>query len=117
MTNSAPPLGLSRNGFDRAARAWDLLEEMDLENTVERYPNQLSAGERQSMATARALVNHPDIQLADEPAGNLDGVSSWQIMEILIGIQKKRDDFDRGHARERDCACGGAASSHAERKG
>jgi ABC-type ATPase involved in cell division len=107
----------SRSSFDRAARARDLLSEMGLENRMEQYPNQLSAGERQSMATARALVNHPDIQLADEPAGNLDGVSSWQIMEILIGIQKKRDDFDRGHARERDCACGGAASSHAERKG
>jgi predicted ABC-type transport system involved in lysophospholipase L1 biosynthesis ATPase subunit len=90
MTNSTPPLGLSCNGFDRAARAWDLLEEMDLENTVERYPHQLSAGERQRVAIARALANNQDIQLADELAGNLDSVHSGRILEILIGIQQKR---------------------------
>ena len=88
MTNSAPPLGLSRNGFDRAARVWDLLEEMDLENTVERYPNQLSAGERQRVAIARALANNPDIQLADEPAGNLDCVSSGKSWKFSSGFRR-----------------------------
>jgi ABC-type lipoprotein export system ATPase subunit len=85
-----PMLGLKRSGFDRAARARDLLEEMGLGNRMAQYPNQLSAGERQRVAIARALANEPDILLADEPTGNLDSVNSGRIMEILIGIQQKR---------------------------
>jgi putative ABC transport system ATP-binding protein len=85
-----PMLGLNRSGFNRAARARDLLKEMGLEDRMEQYPNQLSAGERQRVAIARALANHPDILLADEPTGNLDSVNSARIMEILIGIQQKR---------------------------
>jgi predicted ABC-type transport system involved in lysophospholipase L1 biosynthesis ATPase subunit len=80
----------SRSSFDRTARARDLLKEMGLENRMQQYPNQLSAGERQRVAIARALANNPDIQLGDEPAGNLDSVNTGQIMEILIGIQQKR---------------------------
>ncbi|HUD56594.1 MAG TPA: ABC transporter ATP-binding protein [Terracidiphilus sp.] len=85
-----PMLGLNRSGFNRAARARDLLKEMGLENRMGQYPNQLSAGERQRVAIARALANDPDILLADEPTGNLDSVNSARIMEILIGIQQKR---------------------------
>jgi putative ABC transport system ATP-binding protein len=85
-----PMLVLNRSGFNRAARARDLLKEMGLENRMGQYPNQLSAGERQRVAIARALANDPDILLADEPTGNLDSVNSARIMEILIGIQQKR---------------------------
>jgi putative ABC transport system ATP-binding protein len=85
-----PMLGLNRSGFNRAARARDLLKEMGLEDRMKQYPNQLSAGERQRVAIARALANDPDILLADEPTGNLDSVNSSRIMEILIGIQQKR---------------------------
>ncbi|MDE3200711.1 MAG: ABC transporter ATP-binding protein [Acidobacteriota bacterium] len=75
---------------DRLARAKNLLEEMGLSQRMMHYPNQLSAGERQRVAIARALANDPEILLADEPTGNLDSVNSAHIMEILIGIQKKR---------------------------
>jgi ABC-type lipoprotein export system ATPase subunit len=63
---------------------------MGLEHRMRQYPNELSAGERQRLAIARALANHPSVLLADEPTGNLDSVNSARIMEILKGIQKQR---------------------------
>jgi putative ABC transport system ATP-binding protein len=85
-----PMLALNCPGGDRAARAGDLLREMDMEHRAGQYPNQLSAGERQRVAVARALANDPEILLADEPTGNLDSVNAVRIMEILVGIQKRR---------------------------
>jgi ABC-type lipoprotein export system ATPase subunit len=75
---------------NRVERARTLLVEMGLEHRLNQYPNELSAGERQRVAIARALANAPEILLADEPTGNLDSVNSLRIMEMLIGIQKKR---------------------------
>jgi putative ABC transport system ATP-binding protein len=86
----APMLALSQNANNRAQRAEALLREMGLENRLHQYPNELSAGERQRVAIARALANQPSILMADEPTGNLDSVNSARIMEMLIGIQKKR---------------------------
>ena len=85
-----PMLATNRKGFDRGARAEELLKELGLEHRMEQFPNQLSAGERQRVAIARALANDPEILLADEPTGNLDSVNTARIMEILIGIQKQR---------------------------
>jgi ABC-type lipoprotein export system ATPase subunit len=85
-----PMLALNRPGVDRVARAEELLREMDMKHRAEQYPNQLSAGERQRVAVARALANDPEILLADEPTGNLDSVNSTRIMEMLIGIQRRR---------------------------
>jgi ABC-type lipoprotein export system ATPase subunit len=85
-----PMLALNRPGVDRVARAGELLREVDMKHRAEQYPNQLSAGERQRVAVARALANDPEILLADEPTGNLDSVNSARIMEMLIGIQKRR---------------------------
>ena len=85
-----PMIGSERKGFDRAARAKELLEEVGLEHRMGHFPSQLSAGERQRVAIARALANDPEILLADEPTGNLDTVNSVHIMELLIGIQKQR---------------------------
>jgi ABC-type lipoprotein export system ATPase subunit len=85
-----PMLALNRPGVDRVARAEELLREVDMKHRAEQYPNQLSAGERQRVAVARALANDPEILLADEPTGNLDSVNSMRIMEMLVGIQKRR---------------------------
>jgi putative ABC transport system ATP-binding protein len=86
-----PMIGSKRKRLDRAGRAKELLEEMGLAGRMNHYPNELSAGERQRVAIARALANDPEILLADEPTGNLDSVNSTRIMEILIGIQKRRE--------------------------
>ena len=86
----APMLAVSENSNTRAQRAEALLREMGLEHRLYQYPNELSAGERQRVAIARSLANHPSILLADEPTGNLDSVNSARIIEMLIGIQKKR---------------------------
>ena len=86
-----PMLAVSRDANNRAQRAEALLREMGLEHRLNQYPNELSAGERQRVAIARSLANHPSILLADEPTGNLDSVNSARIMEMLIGIQKERD--------------------------
>lgn len=85
-----PMLATGVDGKDRARRAEALLVEMGLENRSQHYPNELSGGERQRVAIARSLANDPAILLADEPTGNLDSVNSARILEILIGLQKKR---------------------------
>jgi len=59
------------------------LNSVGLSERLEHFPNQLSGGEQQRTAIARAIVNHPSVLFADEPTGNLDSKSGQQIMEIL----------------------------------
>lgn len=67
----------------------DVLEQVGLLDHKDKFPVQLSGGELQRVAIARALVLSPEIILADEPTGNLDNDTSWEIVNILSDINKK----------------------------
>lgn len=69
-------------------RVPEVLEVVGLSDKKDRLPSQLSGGEQQRVSIARAVVNSPVILVADEPTGNLDPDSSWDIMERLEGINK-----------------------------
>lgn len=70
-------------------RALELLKMVGLEKRIKHFPNQLSGGEQQRVAIARALANDPEIIIADEPTGNLDSKTGYQIVKILDSLNKK----------------------------
>jgi len=72
----------------RTERAKSLLVSLGLEERIAHRPSELSGGEQQRIAIARALVNNPEIIVADEPTGNLDSTTGKKIMEILINLHK-----------------------------
>jgi cell division transport system ATP-binding protein len=64
------------------------LDVVGLRDKYRSFPSQLSGGEQQRVAIARAIVNNPSIVIADEPTGNLDPETSWDIMDIFRRINK-----------------------------
>jgi putative ABC transport system ATP-binding protein len=75
---------------DAARRARALLDEVGLSERGHHYPSQLSGGEQQRIAIARALANDPPLLLADEPTGNLDSSTGRQVIDLLLGVHRSR---------------------------
>jgi lipoprotein-releasing system ATP-binding protein len=80
--------GLARDEAER--RANDLLMNVDLSPRVHHKPTELSGGEQQRVAVARALANNPRVVFADEPTGNLDSANSEELYDLLVGLNKTR---------------------------
>ncbi len=90
LENVALPLIYAGYGKEeREEMAMKALENVDLANRHHHKPNELSGGQRQRVAIARALVNNPSIILADEPTGNLDSKTSYDIMELFQELHDK----------------------------
>ena len=77
-----------RNKKKYVERAKELLDTVGLSHRLNHRPNQLSGGEMQRTAIARALISDPTVLLADEPTGNLDGDSGSEVMETLLNLQR-----------------------------
>lgn len=90
LENVAVPLELAgdADAFDKARAE---LEAVGLKDRMTHYPGQLSGGEQQRVAVARALAPQPKILIADEPTGNLDTTTGKQISDLIFAQQKKRD--------------------------
>jgi cell division transport system ATP-binding protein len=77
-----------KSGKDITARVQEVLEQVGLGNKGYKMPHELSGGEQQRVSIARALVNHPELILADEPTGNLDPETTEEILDLLYTISQ-----------------------------
>jgi ABC-type lipoprotein export system ATPase subunit/ABC-type lipoprotein release transport system permease subunit len=91
VENVSVPLmlaGISKEQREEEARA--ILESMGLADRLDHFPSELSGGEQQRTAIARALIHHPDLILADEPTGNLDSATGETIMKLLRDLNREQ---------------------------
>jgi putative ABC transport system ATP-binding protein len=90
LENVALPLEFAGAG-NAQGTARELLQEVGLNHRMDHFPAQLSGGEQQRVAIARALSRRPKLILADEPTGNLDRRTGGHIVDLLFGLQRRRE--------------------------
>jgi lipoprotein-releasing system ATP-binding protein len=78
-----------RKKKDVEVKAKEVLDVLGLKERLENKPNQMSGGEQQRVAVARALINDPDIVFADEPTGNLDSANAEELHQLFFDLRKK----------------------------
>ncbi|MBU7016793.1 MAG: ABC transporter ATP-binding protein [Theionarchaea archaeon] len=94
LENVELPLVFSNIGAsERDRRVKKLLKDFGLEDRLTHRPAELSGGQQQRVSMARAIINNPEIILADEPTGNLDTRTSQEIMEVLYNLNKRGQTF------------------------
>lgn len=90
LENVCIPAFIQRVSRSKAEKkALDLLELLNLTNRIDHKPAQLSGGEQQRLAVARALINDPSVVLADEPSGNLDSKSAVELHKLFFDLRKE----------------------------
>ena len=83
-------LSISNNRKKAIMDAKSLIKKVGLEKRLDHFPSELSGGESQRVAISRALINSPDIILADEPTGNLDHKNATEIFKLLFSLKNKK---------------------------
>jgi putative ABC transport system ATP-binding protein len=119
LENVMLPLELA-GGNDAAARARVVLDRVGLGERLGHYPRQLSGGEQQRVAVARAFVTEPRLLFADEPTGNLDSTTGEHVIELLFQMNRERGttlvlvthDPDLARRCDRRLHIGGGAITH-----
>ncbi len=85
-----PAFIAGKNQKDAEKDANELLKMLGLQNRLHHKPNELSGGEQQRVAVARALINRPAVILADEPSGNLDSKNAEELHQLLVKLNKEK---------------------------
>ena len=83
-------MSLSNDKKKAISDAKNLIKKVGLDKRLSHFPSELSGGESQRVAISRALINSPDIILADEPTGNLDHKNALEIFKLILSLKNKK---------------------------